>query len=375
MEEDKQSPERRDFFMNTHFQWMQRALYLAAKGQGFTSPNPMVGAVLVKNNQIIGEGYHQKFGGPHAEIVALQQAGNAAKGATLYVTLEPCSHHGKTPPCAPRIIQAGISEVHVSMIDPNPLVNRKGIRMLENAGIPVHTGLMEDEARRLNRGFISLVTQKRPWITLKMAQSADGYIADITGKSKWITSPPAREFVMSQRTLHDGIMVGLGTVLKDNPGLLPTERTDYIPWRIILDDVLRIPESSQVISDDFHHRTLILTTCDENKDTFKRLMNQGVQILSIPEDPGDGLNITKAIQGLADFGVSSVFCEGGSLIAGKLIRHGLVDELQLFIAPRVLGKGTSTFGGFMKTLEQAIHLTWEETQMYGPDILIRGRLA
>ncbi len=359
--------------MSTHSQWMQHALHLSAKGRGFVSPNPMVGAVLVKNNRIIGEGFHQKFGGPHAEVIALRQAGEAAKGATLYVTLEPCSHQGKTPPCASQIIKSGIQNVYISMIDPNPLVNRKGIQMLEEAGIRVHTGLLEDKAHDLNRGFISLIENKRPWITLKMAQTTDGYIADITGKSQWITSPPARDYVMNQRTLHDGIMVGLGTVLSDNPRLLPADTGGFIPWRIIIDECLGIPESVNVVSDAFRHRTVILTAADKNKEKSGRLTDAGVRILQIPGNSCNGLMMTEAMNVLADAGITSLYSEGGGQIAGALLQQRLIDELQLFIAPKVFGTGKTTFGGFMKTLDQAFQLTWEESRMIGPDLFVRGR--
>jgi diaminohydroxyphosphoribosylaminopyrimidine deaminase / 5-amino-6-(5-phosphoribosylamino)uracil reductase len=359
--------------MDKHLKWMQRALDLAEKGRGFTSPNPMVGAVLIKNNTIIGEGYHAQFGDPHAEVMALGQAEGSAKGATLYVTLEPCSHQGKTPPCAPQLVGAGISDVYISMVDPNPRVNQNGIRLLKNAGIRVHTGLLEKEVRHLNRGYIRLIEEKRPWITLKLAQTADGYIADLSGKSQWITSPPAREYVIHQRSVHDGIMVGSGTVLKDNPTLLPEKKNAYIPRRIILDDMLRISEDMNLVTDKFRHRTLILTSSETNKEKMKHFSEKGVQLMHVPGNTHGGIDLSEALKALAEFGITSIYCEGGGQIAGTLIQEGLIDELQLFIAPKVLGKGLSTFGGFIKSLNEAIHLTWEETHMIGPDILIKGR--
>ena len=361
--------------MDKHQKWMRKALELAQKGRGYTSPNPMVGAVLVKDDKIIGDGYHQKFGRPHAEVGAIAQAGEFAKGATLYVNLEPCSHEGKTPPCALKIINAGISEVFISMIDPNPRVNGNGVRILQDAGITVHVGLLETEARHLNRGFIHYIEKKRPWITLKMAQTADGYIADVSGKSKWISSSVAREFVMNQRTHHDAIMVGMGTVFKDDPGLLPVNRDGFIPYRIVLDDILRIPPRLRLVSDEFHHRTVIVTVSDEKKQKVKQLIGSGVQILHVPGDSFGWIDLPKAMEKLAEFGITSVYSEGGSQVAGSLIQQGLVDEIQLFIAPKVLGEGISTFSGFMKSLDSAIQLKWDDVQMLGPDILIRGRLA
>jgi len=375
MEEDQKSPERSGFFMENHQKWMQKALELARKGKGFTSPNPMVGAVLVKDNEIIGEGYHKKFGGPHAEVWAIEQAGELVKGSTLYVSLEPCSHEGKTPPCALKIINAGISEVFISMIDPNPRINGNGVRMLQDAGITVHVGLLETEARLLNRGFVHSIEKKRPWITLKMAQTADGYISDVSGKSQWISSSIAREFVMNQRTKHDAIMVGMGTVFKDDPGLLPMNRDGFIPYRIVLDDILRIPLRLKLVSDEFRHRTVIVTASNEKKQKVKQLVGSGVQILHVPGDSFGWIDLLKAMEKLVEFGITSIYSEGGSQVAGSLIQQGLVDEIQLIIAPKVLGEGISTFSGFMKSLDSAVQLKWDDTQMLGPDILIRGRLT
>ena len=354
---------------------MHQALALAEKGRGYTSPNPMVGAVLVKNNQIIGEGYHQKYGGPHAEVAAINQAGESAQGATLYVNLEPCSHEGKTPPCARRIISSGISEVFISMIDPNPQVNSRGIRLLQEAGINVHVGLLKTEAQHLNRGFIHTIEKKRPWITLKMAQTADGYIADISGKSKWITSAEARNFVKEQRKIHDTIMVGMGTVFKDDPGLLPVATEGFIPYRVVLDDVLNIPYRLKLVSDEFRHRTVIVTTSDKKNQKIKQLIGSGVHIINSPGDSFGWIDLPSAMQRLAEFGITSIYSEGGSQVAGSLIQQGLVNEIQLFVAPKVLGEGISTFSGFMKPLDNAIKLIWEEVQMLGQDILIRGKLA
>lgn len=360
--------------MDKHQNWMLRALELAEKGRGFTSPNPLVGAIIVANDKVIGESYHRKFGADHAEIGAIAQAGNAAKGATLYVNLEPCCHKGKTPPCVNKIINAGITEVYVSMIDPNPRVNGRGIQLLKEAGINVHVGLLAEEARQMNRGFICSVQNNRPWITLKMAQTADGYIADVSGKSQWITSSQARDYVMYQRTVHDGIMVGMGTVFKDDPGLLPANREGFIPNRIVLDDILRIPQRLKLVSDGFRNRTTIVTASDEKKQKIKQLLGSGVNILKVPGDSFGWIDLSAAMQRLSEFGITSIYCEGGSQVAGSLIQLGLVDEIQLFIAPKVLGEGISTFSGFMKSLDKAIQLEWTDVLKLGPDVLLRGKL-
>ncbi len=360
--------------MNIHEKWMKHALELAQKGRGFTSPNPMVGAVLVKNNQLIGEGYHPKFGDFHAEIEAIKNAGSEVKGSTLYVNLEPCSFHGKTPPCAREIIEAGIKDVHIAMIDPNPRVNGNGVRILEEANVKVCVGALESRARQLNRGFISVVEENRPWLTLKLAETADGYIADVSGKSKWITSAEARKFVKEQRKIHDAIMVGMGTVFKDDPGLLPGETDGFIPYRVILDDVLNIPYRFKLVSDDFKKRTVIITSQKSKEKKVEQLQKTGINVLQVNNDTLGWIRLSDAMKHLAEFGITSIYCEGGGQVAGSLIQSRLVDELQLFIAPRILGKGISSFSGFMKSLDSAIQLEWAEPRKIGTDILLRGKL-
>ncbi|MCD6205628.1 MAG: bifunctional diaminohydroxyphosphoribosylaminopyrimidine deaminase/5-amino-6-(5-phosphoribosylamino)uracil reductase RibD [Candidatus Marinimicrobia bacterium] len=361
--------------MDKHEKWMQQVLELAEKGRGNTSPNPMVGAVIVKDGKIIGKSYHRKFGAAHAERGAIGQAGESARGATLYVNLEPCSHEGKTPPCVDQIIKAGISEVYIGMIDPNPRVNGRGVQKLREAGINVHIGLLEKEARQLNRGFIQYMSKNRPWITLKMAQTADGYIADVSGKSQWITSSEAREYVMHQRKIHDGIMVGMGTVFKDDPGLLPANLDGFVPYRIVLDDSLRIPYRLKLVSDEFRHRTVVVTASNKKDQKIKQLTGLGIRIVHTVGDSFGWIDLTAAMKQLSEVGITSIYCEGGSQLAGSLIQLGMVDEIQLFIAPKVLGEGISTFSGFMKSLDSAIPLHWKEIKQLGPDILLRGELA
>jgi diaminohydroxyphosphoribosylaminopyrimidine deaminase/5-amino-6-(5-phosphoribosylamino)uracil reductase len=360
--------------MDVHAKYMKQALELARRGRGFTSPNPMVGAVLVKNNKIIGQGYHKQFGASHAEVSAIEQAGIDTKGSSLYVNLEPCCFKGKTPPCVNEIIQTGIKEVFIAMIDPNPKVNGNGVRILEEAGVKVHVGILENEARDLNRGFVHLVEKQRPWITLKMGQTADGYIADVSGKSRWITSTEARKYVREQRLRHDAIMVGMGTVYKDDPGLLPDERDGFIPYRVILDDSLNIPRQMKLITDNFKNRTIILTSQLEKAKRVARLEKLGINVLPVESDSFGWVLLSDALARLGEFGITSIYCEGGSQLAGSLIQEELVDELQLFIAPKILGEGISTFSGFMKSLDNAIHLEWTEPRKLGQDILLRGKL-
>lgn len=354
--------------------WMQRALDLAEKGRGYTSPNPVVGAVLVKNNRVVGEGYHTRFGATHAEVVAIQEAGAAAYGATLYVNLEPCTYEGKTPPCVDAIIAAGVRKVVIGMIDPNPKVNGSGVRRLNAAGIQTRVGILEQACRRINRGFAKYIGHNRPWITLKMALTADGYIADVSGKSQWITSTDSRRFVREQRRRHDAIMIGMGTVFKDNPSLLPDNRQNFIPFRIILDDVLNIPYRFKLVSDQYKERTVILTVQQEKQRKVDHLERMGINILQVPADDFGWIDLPQAMRYLADFGITSIYCEGGGQVAGSLINYRLMDELQLFVAPKIIGEGISPFGGFIKPLDSAVQLDWTDFRQMGADVLLKGQL-
>lgn len=354
---------------------MHRVLQLAEKGRGYTSPNPMVGAVIVRNEQLLAEGYHARFGGPHAEVIALDKAGEAARDASLYVNLEPCCIQGKTPPCVDRIIAAGIRQVVVAMIDPNPAMNGSGLDKLQAAGIEVITGVLEPEARQLNRGFISNIVKERPWITLKLAVTADGFIADATGKSQWISSTQSRTIVKQQRQLHDGIMVGMGTLFKDDPSLLPASDAKYIPYRIVLDESLKIPYRMQLVSDQYRQKTLILTVQTHKDKKRKELYNRKVGVYTVAGDDFGWLDIEAAMGFLKREGLTSIYCEGGGQLAGSLITAGLIDELQLFIAPKVIGEGIFSFSGFMKSLDEAYQLTWDSVKKLGPDVFLKGRLV
>ena len=353
---------------------MQKTFALAENGRGYTSPNPVVGALLVKDNKIISDGYHQKYGKDHAEVVALKKAGNQAEGSTLYVNLEPCSIYGKTPPCADAVIKAGIREVFIGMLDPNPKVNGNGVKKLREAGIKVNTGILEKQARELNRGFISAMERSRPWLTLKLALTTDGYIGDITGKSQWITSDKAREFVKDQRNQHDSVMVGIGTVFKDDPSLLPQNRDGFIPRRIVIDDQLLIPYRMKLVSDTYKKKTLIVTTQDKKSKKTNELNKIGVKIIQPAANEFGWVELEDALKKICDEGISSIYCEGGGLIAGSLITQKLIDELQILIAPKIIGEGIFSFSGFNRILDEAIELEWDEPQKLGPDILLRGKL-
>jgi len=374
-EEFLKSRENRDFFMVMHEIWMKRALELAENGRGWTSPNPVVGAVLVKDGQIVGEGYHHVFGAPHAEIEAIHNAGENVAGSTLYVSLEPCCYFGKTPPCVDTIIRSGVHEVVVATIDPNPKVNGEGIRALRNAGISVTVGVLEGQAKESNRGFFSMIQKNRPWVTLKLGLTADGFIADVTGKSRWITSEPSRVYVKEQRLKSDAIMVGMGTVFKDDPSLLPENRTGFIPYRVILDDVLNMPFRMKLVSDEYKQRTVLVVSTGEKEEKIKQMKALGVHVIRTERNELGWIDLKAALEALAGFGITSIFCEGGGQVAGSLVSERLIDELQVFIAPKILGTGIMAFSGLMKSLDEAIQLKWNEPVRIGEDIFIKGTLV
>ncbi|MDN5361045.1 MAG: diaminohydroxyphosphoribosylaminopyrimidine deaminase [Moorella sp. (in: firmicutes)] len=318
--------------------FMRRALDLARRGLGRTSPNPAVGAVIVKDGRVIGEGYHQKAGTPHAEIHALQAAGPAARGSTLYVTLEPCCHYGRTPPCTEAIIAAGIRRVVAAMADPNPRVAGGGFQALRQAGIEVETGLLAEEARQLNEAFIKYITTGNPWVTLKMALTLDGKIATRTGAARWITGQEARERAHELRDTHDAILVGIGTVLADDPELttrLPGVRgRDAV--RVILDSHLRLPLTARVVSLRSAAPTLVATTAAAPAEAREELAARGVQVLVLPAEAGR-VAWQPLLAELARRQITSILVEGGSGVNATALAAGVVDKVIAFIAPKIFG--------------------------------------
>ncbi|MBO8130669.1 MAG: bifunctional diaminohydroxyphosphoribosylaminopyrimidine deaminase/5-amino-6-(5-phosphoribosylamino)uracil reductase RibD [Candidatus Marinimicrobia bacterium] len=359
--------------MNEHEILMKKALKLAEKGRGYTSPNPVVGAVIVKKGKIISEGYHDTFGKPHAEVIALQKAGEEAFGATLYVNLEPCCFSGKTPPCTQAIINAGIKKVVVGTIDPNPRVNGKGIKILKENGIEVVVGVLEKESKEINKGFFKYITKKLPYITLKFAMTLDGFIADVSGNSKWISSDKSRILVKTKRKSYDAIMVGIGTVLKDNPELLPAEKDGFIPYRVIIDDLLNIPITARLLNDNFRKRTIIVTKNVAKNKKINELKGRGVKIVISKENDFGWIDLNDALKKLADFGITSIYCEGGSQLAGSLINENLVDEIEIFIAPKIIGKGINFVSGFCKSIDEYIKLKFTNVEKIEEDLHIIGK--
>ncbi|MBA4418383.1 MAG: bifunctional diaminohydroxyphosphoribosylaminopyrimidine deaminase/5-amino-6-(5-phosphoribosylamino)uracil reductase RibD [Syntrophus sp. (in: bacteria)] len=318
--------------------YMRMALSLARRGLGTTSPNPMVGAVLVKGKRIVGKGYHKKAGFPHAEVIAINDAKEEAKGATLFINLEPCVHTGRTPPCVDAVISAGIKKVVVSMLDPNPLVNGKGVEALRKAGIDVKVGLLEGDAKKLNESFIVSMEKKRPFITMKAAVSLDGKIATKTCDSKWISNEESRRFVNKMRSVMDGIMVGINTVISDNPLLAPKVlKPKKIPIRIILDSKLRIPLSCDVVKTAEKYKTWIFTSEDARLDKETRLKSLGLEVIRIPKDDNGRVSLKHVCDELYKRDIQALLVEGGGEINSGLLKEGLLDKIFLFYAPIIIG--------------------------------------
>ncbi|HEY66108.1 MAG TPA: bifunctional diaminohydroxyphosphoribosylaminopyrimidine deaminase/5-amino-6-(5-phosphoribosylamino)uracil reductase RibD [Caldilineae bacterium] len=356
--------------------FMRRALRLAERGRGRTSPNPMVGAVLVRDGQIIGEGFHPRAGEPHAEIMALRQAGKSARGATLYVTLEPCCHFGRTPPCTRAIIAAGVAEVHMAMLDPNPRVAGRGRAELEAAGIRTFVGELEAEARVLNETFIHWITTGRPFVIAKFAMSLDGKIATRSGDSRWITGPAAREQVHQLRDQVDAILVGVNTVIADDPQLTTRLDKDDIrhPLRVIVDSRGRIPLTAQVLDPVLPGRTMVATTEAMPIEQRRALSFRGVQVLVLPSQDGR-VSLPDLLEELGRREVTSVLVEGGGTIIGTFFAQRLVDKVVAFIAPIIIGgrEAPTPVGGLgVERLSQALRLERVQVEWLGSDLLVTG---
>lgn len=346
--------------------FMSEALTLAKKGIGWTSPNPMVGAVIVKNGKITGCGYHRKAGGAHAEIEALAGAGTDARGATLYVNLEPCSHFGKTPPCTEAIINAGIKRVVCSAIDPNPQVQGRGIARLKQFGISVSIGVSKEKARLLNEAFFVFHEKKRPFVALKFAMSLDGKLATRTGDSQWITGEEARAFARGLRGAYQGVLVGVNTVIRDNPNLGARTKGKKDPVRIIVDSHLRIPRNAQVLRDT---NVIIATTSGAPKSKIKNLEKRGIRVLVFK---GANVPIPQLLSGLRRQEIISIFVEGGGEVLGSFIDAKVADAAYIFIAPILVGgKGAASVGGNgVQKIAQSFRFKNVSAKAVGNDVFI-----
>ncbi len=347
--------------------WMARAHKLAAKGLYTTDPNPRVGCLLVKSGEIVGEGFHQYAGGPHAEINALNQAGEAANGATAYVTLEPCSHFGKTPPCSDALIEAGVSRVVVALEDSNPEVSGGGIRRMQDAGIAVQSGLSPQETEMLNPGFLSRMRSKRPFIRLKMAMSVDGRTAMSSGESRWITGADARMDVQRLRARSSAIMTGVGTILADDPSLNVREISgDFkIPVRIVLDPDAKTPASAKLFSIDGEIIMAVATDASIPSEWSER---KNVKVIRLDRS-SRGLDLQQLMGYLAQLEMNEIHVETGATLAGELVRHQLVDEIVLYMAPVLMGSDARPLLDIqLKEMDEKISLKIKEIRMVGGDL-------
>lgn len=367
---------------HSHEHWMRIALELAKKGVGYVSPNPMVGCVIVSEaGEEIGHGYHQKFGEPHAEVNAVTSIKNKKllKNATVYVTLEPCSHFGKTPPCAKMLADLPLKRVVVAMQDPNPKVNGKGLLSLKNAGFDIEIGVCRDEAEKLNEFFIHHQTFKRPFITLKIAQSADGFIAAADGESKWISGDASRKLVHKWRREYDAVLVGSNTAMTDNPSLTVRHVSGRQPRRIVIDGSYQLPKTLNLFSDKHEEKTIILTwnkvASANDADPMLRVMQQNYfrgEIIQTEKLDGH-VNLKEAFLKLGEQGITSILVEGGQQLSSALLKQGLVDKIELFIAPKLLGAGTRSILNIgvnrISELRNLKEVSWNQI---GEDMLLTG---
>ena len=361
--------------------YMRLALRLAAKGRGRTSPNPMVGAVVVAGGRIVGQGYHRRAGGPHAEVFALRQAGRRAMGATLYVTLEPCCHTNKrTPPCTPLIEKSGVRRVVIAQTDPNPLVSGRGIRRLRRAGLTVDAGCCAEEARRLNRVYVHWMETGRPFVTLKAGMTLDGKIATATGESRWITGEAARRDAHRLRSEVDAVVVGIGTVLKDDPTLTarlserPLKLAPRQPIRVVMDSRLRIPQKARIFSRLQSAHAVVVTTRNAPARKMRVLRRDGIDVLTLPSGAG-GVSLADLCRQLGRLGIRSLLVEGGSAVNASFLRHKLIDRVVLYVAPLLLGGNDAkgVIGGAApKQLRDSVSLDEVTIRQVGHDMVIEA---
>jgi diaminohydroxyphosphoribosylaminopyrimidine deaminase / 5-amino-6-(5-phosphoribosylamino)uracil reductase len=350
--------------------FMGRCLELAGRGRGSVEPNPMVGAVVVKGGKVIAEGWHARFGGPHAEVVALDRAGARARGATLYVSLEPCPHFGKTPPCTGRIIASGVREVVVAVRDPNPIVNGRGLQILRRFKVKIRTGALEKEALRLNRGFFKVHRLGLPYVAAKWAMTLDGKIATRTGDSRWVSGEKARAWVRALRDEYQAILVGANTAGRDDPGLRGGKRD---PIRIVLDSNARLPLESQLVRTAQERRTIVAVTDSAPAAKLRKLERAGVQVIRLETS-----DLRMVFEELARSGIHSILVEGGGEVHASLFEAGLADEALVVVAPKIIGGRdavTPVEGEGLAKMAEALGLDDATVERLGDDVLIRARAA
>jgi len=335
----------------------------------------MVGAVIVKENRIIGEGFHEKFGDDHAEINAICNASRPIKGSTLYVTLEPCTHYGKTPPCVESLVAWKPARVVIGSLDPNPLVSGKGVETLNQHGIETTVGVLEEACRQLNERFFKFMETKIPFITLKFAQTLDGRIATAPGHSRWISSLPSRKLAHRLRSAHDAVLVGVGTVLQDDPELTVRLIRGRNPVRVVVDSHLNIPLDSNVLKHQNTARTIIATTPSAPAEKRERLLDMGIEVLLIDQDSHGRINLEQLFIEIGKKDLSSVLIEGGSAVITTVLKESLADRIVIFIAPKIVGKGIEAVGDLgIERMNDALTLSYKKVFRKGDDLVIDGRI-
>lgn len=353
--------------------YIKLTLELAKKGIGKVSPNPLVGCVIIKDERIIGAGYHEKFGGNYVEVNAINSARENLEGATLYINLEPCSHYGKTPPCVDKIIEKKVKRVVIGTLDMNPVVSGAGIKKLKTAGIEVKVGLLEKECIDLNKFFFKYITKKLPYVTLKAAQTIDGKIADTTGNSKWVSSAASRRHVHLLRAKYDAVLVGSGTVKSDDPTLTVRLTEGRNPKRIILDSKLELSSNHKIFSTNNDKNLIVVTTKNniDKKRRIKRLNSLGVKILFAKENSDGKINLKSALTELAKNQISSILVEGGCEIYTSFLKENLYDNIILFIAPKLLGSGLPLVNSFGKsTIKNALKVKFVNIESVDDDLYV-----
>lgn len=355
--------------------WMEKALELARQGKGKVAPNPLVGCVIVRNNTVVGTGFHEEFGADHAEVNALREAGDAARGSDLYVNLEPCCHSGKTPPCTDRIREAGVEHVFIANPDPNPRMRGSGIQELRNAGINVSIGVKSKQAAFLNRRFITFHEKNRPYITAKWAMSFDGKIATKSGDSRWITGRNSRRHARRRRVDEGAVMVGSGTLLQDNPTLLgPEDYTGPQPVRIIVDSRVRLSEGYNLVQTSDRSRVILATTESAEPERIQFVRDHGIEVIQVPKK-GGRVDVAELLTELAERNIQAVLVEGGGTLISSFFERDLVDEMNLFVAPKIIG-GSSAVTPFegegFQTMTDVPELEVLESRWYDSDLFIRA---
>jgi diaminohydroxyphosphoribosylaminopyrimidine deaminase/5-amino-6-(5-phosphoribosylamino)uracil reductase len=355
--------------------YMRRALRLAQKGGAWVSPNPMVGAVIVKEHRIIGEGYHQLFGGNHAEVNAINHASETIDGSTIYVNLEPCTHYGKTPPCCESIIACKPARVVIGTPDPNPIISGRGIEALKRHGIETTVGVLEESCRRLNERFFKFIQTGTPFVTLKFAQTIDGRIATVTGHSRWISSEKSLRFVHMLRSHHDAVLVGVGTVLQDDPELTVRLIRGRNPVRIVVDSLLRISPDARALKNQDMAKTMIATTIHAGSEKRARLAEMGIETMLFEHDNDRRVDLTKLLVELGKRNISSVLVEGGAAIITSLLKVKLPDRVVIVIAPKIVGKGVEAVGNLnIQSMDESLRLAYRKIRRLGDDLIIDARI-